>query len=308
VSETETLSETETVHATYVPLWSFGDVRHVGRKEWLEGWQESGARPETMAIARAMTAKGFNHATGGQWHPKTASVIALMERILSASSDEGDVVLDPFCGCGTTIDAAVRLKRNWVGIDVTYIAVDLIAKRLIHTYGAAIGDTYEVHGIPRDLGGAKALFDASPFDFERWAVSLMNAQPNQKQVGDKGVDGVARFPLDAKGSVGRVLASVKGGKTIGPQFMRDLLGTVHSQKAEMGVLITMAEPTRGIIDAAAHAGSYIWPINGESFPKIQIITVADLLAGKKPKMPATLTPYIQAQKLKISPDQMTLGI
>jgi len=77
VSETETLSETETVHATYVPLWSFGDVRHVGRKEWLEGWQESGARPETMAIARAMTAKGFNHATGGQWHPKTASVIAL---------------------------------------------------------------------------------------------------------------------------------------------------------------------------------------------------------------------------------------
>jgi Restriction endonuclease len=183
-----------------------------------------------------------------------------------------------------------------------------IEKRLAHTYGDSIRNTYEIHGIPRDLGGAQALFDHSPFDFERWAVSLINAQPNQKQVADKGIDGIARFPLDAKGAVGRVLASVKGGKSIGPQFMRDLLGTVQTQKAEMGVLITMAEPTRGIIDAAAHAGSYVWPINGESFPQVQIITVAELLAGKKPKMPATLTPYIQAKKLKISPNQMTLGI
>jgi DNA modification methylase len=238
----------------------------------------------------------------------TQKPLTLLERIIEVSSNEGDVVLDPFCGCGTTIDAAVRLKRNWAGIDITYIAVDLIEKRLAHTHGDSISDTYGVFGIPRDLGGAHALFDRSPFDFERWAVSLINAQPNQKQVGDKGVDGVARFPLDAKGAVGRVLASVKGGKTIGPQFMRDLLGTVQTQKAEMGVLITMAEPTRGIIDAAAHAGSYVWPINGESFPQIQIVTVAELLAGKKPKMPATLTPYIQAQKLKISPDQMTLGI
>jgi len=217
-------------------------------------------------------------------------------------------VLDPFCGCGTTIDAAIRLKRRWIGIDVTYIAVDLIEKRLLHTHGDSIRSTYEIHGIPRDLGGAQALFEQSPFDFERWAVSCINAQPNQKQVGDKGIDGVARFPLNTKGSIGRVLASVKGGKTIGPQFMRDLLGTVHTQKAEMGVLITMVKPTRGIIDAADHAGSYVWPVNGESFPKVQIITVAELLAGKKPKMPATLTPYIQAQKLKISPDQMTLGI
>lgn len=90
--------------------------------------------------------------------------------------------------------------------------------------------------------------------------------------------------------------------------MRDLLGTVHTQKAEMGVLITMAEPTRGIIDAAAHAGSYVWPINGESFPQIQIVTVAELLAGKKPKLPATLTPYIQAPKLKITADQLALRI
>jgi DNA modification methylase len=238
----------------------------------------------------------------------TQKPVALMERIINASSNPGDVVLDPFCGCGTTIDAAERLGRRWIGIDVTYIAVHLIETRLSHTHGDSISSTYEIHGIPRDLGGAHALFERSPFDFERWAVSLINAQPNQKQVGDKGIDGIARFPLDAKGAVGRVLASVKGGKTIGPQFMRDLLGTVQTQKAEMGVLITMAEPTRGIIDAAAHAGSYVWPINGESFPKIQIITVADLLAGKKPRMPATLTPYIQAQKLKISPDQMTLGI
>jgi DNA modification methylase len=238
----------------------------------------------------------------------TQKPVALLERIIETSTNADDVVLDPFCGCGTTVDAAQKLGRRWVGIDITYIAVDLIEKRLQHTYGDSIKATYKVHGIPADLGGAQALFDRSPFDFERWAVSRINAQPNQKQVGDKGVDGVARFPLNAKGAIGRVLVSVKGGKSIGPQFMRDLLGTVQTQKAEMGVLITMAKPTHGIIDAADHAGSYVWPINGESFPKIQIITVAELLAGKRPKMPGTLTPYIPAKRALAAHDQMTLGI
>ena len=105
--------------------------------------------------------------------------------------------------------------------------------------------TYEMFGIPRDIAAAHALFGRSPFDFERWAVSRINAQPNVKQVGDKGVDGVARFYLDKK-TIGRVLVSVKGGKNIGPHFVRDLVGTVDTQKAQMGVLITMATPTRGV--------------------------------------------------------------
>ncbi len=103
----------------------------------------------------------------------TQKPVALLERIIAASSNEGDVVLDPFCGCGTAIDAAVRLKRRWIGIDITFIAVDLIRKRLRDTHGADIEQTYEVYGIPRDLPGAQALFDNSPFDFERSAVSLV---------------------------------------------------------------------------------------------------------------------------------------
>jgi len=226
----------------------------------------------------------------------TQKPLALMERIITASSNPGDVVLDPFCGCGTTIDAAVRLKRRWVGIDVTFIAVDLIEKRLLHTYGDDIKKTYDVLGIPRDMGAAKSLFERSAFEFERWAVSRINAQPNEKQVGDKGIDGRADFPTDAKGGTGRILVSVKGGKTCGPQFVRDLLGTVQTNQAEMGVLISMAEPTRGVLDAVNHGGTYELPSNGQRFPKLQVITIAALLKGKRPDMPQTNLPYIPATK------------
>ena len=225
----------------------------------------------------------------------TQKPVALLERILEVSSNEGDIVLDPFCGCGTTIDAAQKLGRRWIGIDVTFIAVDLIEKRLRHAHGPGITDTYEVLGIPRDIGGARALFQRSPFDFERWAVSLINAQPNEKQVGDKGVDGVARFPLDRKVN-GRILVSVKGGGTIGPQFVRDLLGTVETQKAQMGVLITTAAPTRGILDAVDHGGTYTWPMNGQDYPRVQVITIAELLRDVRPKMPLLLLPYVQASR------------
>lgn len=174
----------------------------------------------------------------------TQKPVALLERILAASSNEGDVVLDPFCGCGTTVDAAQKMGRQWIGIDVTYIAVDLIEKRLLHTFGADITQAYEVRGIPRDTAGALALFQRDAFEFERWAVSLLSGTPNQRQVGDRGIDGVIRFPLDKAGGVGSALVSVKGGKQIGPAFVRDLYGTVQTQHAEMGLLATMQSPTR----------------------------------------------------------------
>jgi DNA modification methylase len=234
----------------------------------------------------------------------TQKPLPLLQRIVSASSNEGDVVLDPFCGCGTTIDAAQSLKRQWAGIDITFIAVDLIEKRLMDRYPGIAG-TYETFGIPRDMGAAQALFDRSPFDFERWAVSRINAQPNEKQVGDKGVDGVARFYLDKK-TIGRVLVSVKGGRNIGPSFVRDLLGTVETQKAQMGVLITMAEPPRGVIDAANHGGVYTWPVNGQTFPRVQVITVAELLAGRRLSMPQLMLPYVTAPKALPEALQMDL--
>jgi DNA modification methylase len=236
----------------------------------------------------------------------TQKPVSLLSRVLEASSNEGDTVLDPFCGCGTTIDAAVRLHRRWIGIDITYLAVDLIEKRLAHTHGSDIAKSYRVHGIPRDLVGAEALFNRSPFDFERWAVSLVSGTPNQKQVGDKGIDGVIRFFTDARGGTGRALVSVKGGKAVGPHFVRDLLGTVHTQRAEMGLLMTIAMPTRGMVDAANHGGSYIWPVNHETFPKLQVATIANLLTGKRPRMPAPLTPYIPAERLRAASEQMML--
>ena len=225
----------------------------------------------------------------------TQKPLALLERILKLASNEGDVVLDPFAGCGTTIDAAQKLGRQWVGIDITYIAIDLIEKRFLHTFGKDIVGTYTVTGITRDAAGAQALFDRNPFDFERWAVSQVNAQPNQKQVGDRGIDGVARFPIDNKTS-GQIIVSVKGGKTINPAMARDFQGTLEQHKAEMGVLITQATPTGGILDVVNHSGTYTHPANGQQFPRLQVITTAELMAGKRPLMPPTFLPYIQASR------------
>lgn len=225
----------------------------------------------------------------------TQKPLALLERILKASSNEGDVVLDPFCGCGTTIDAAEKLGRQWLGIDITYLAIDLIEKRLRHTYGDAITKTFTTVGIPRDVEGARALFKSSPFDFERWAVSMVEGQPQQRsQVGDKGVDGIIRFPTDAKGGTGRVVVSVKGGKQLSPQMVRDLGGTVASQRAAGGVLITLEKPTKGMIDEANRSGLFHAERHGKSFQKLQIITVAELFEGKQPKLPPTLLPYVPA--------------
>lgn len=241
----------------------------------------------------------------------TQKPVALLERILELATEPGDVVLDPFCGCGTTIDAAIRMDRQWVGIDITYIAVGLIQARLRDTYDSEIEKTYKVLGIPRDLPAAQALFKQSPFDFERWAVTLADGTPNQKQVGDRGIDGVIRFLNDAKGKrpPGRVLVSVKGGRTLNPGMVRDLVGTVESQKAEMGLLITMSKPTSGMVEAADHSGSYVWPINGQPFPKVQIITVGELLEFVRPKMPPAMTPYISAvRRPKAAADQLELGM
>ncbi len=230
----------------------------------------------------------------------TQKPLTLLDRIIRLSTAPGDVVLDPFCGCGTTVDAAQRLDRKWLGIDITYIAVDLILKRLEHTYGAPILKTIDVNGIPSDLGSAQALFERSPFDFERWAVSLINAEPNQKQVGDRGIDGVARFPIDGRGKLGKVLVSVKGGKTVQPTFARDLRGTVErTSDGYMGVLITMGPVTGGVQEEIDHGGVFIHPANGQTFAKLQHVSVADLLAGHLPKMPGTILPYIPAEKIKV---------
>ena len=230
---------------------------------------------------------------------QTQKPLALLERIIDASSDIGNVVLDPFCGCGTTVHAAQRLGRRWIGIDIAFIAIDVIRKRLSHYYGDSI--PYGVHGIPSDLGAADALFRRSAIDFQRWAVSLVNAEPNERQSGDKGVDGTTRFYIDRK-TMGRVIVSVKGGGNVKPEHARELIGTVHSQKAQMGILITRAEPSPGVINAVRHGGTYTWPRNNQTYPLAQVITIRQLLNAAIPSMPAPIMPYMQGTGAGYSPD------
>ncbi len=237
----------------------------------------------------------------------TQKPLELLKRIVRSSSRPGELVLDPFCGCGTTVDAAQQLGRRWIGIDITYLAVDLIDKRLRHSYGDSVASTYEIHGIPRDLEGAHALFARSPLDFERWSVSLVGGQPNAKQVGDKGSDGVIRIPTDAKGlDIARVVVSVKGGQQQSPYMVRDLIGTVGNQHAEMGLLVTMGTPTRGMVEAANHSGIWTHPANGTKYPNVQIISIPELMEGKKPNLPPAQRPYIEAAKHAVESSQLTL--
>jgi site-specific DNA-methyltransferase (adenine-specific) len=225
----------------------------------------------------------------------TQKPLALLERVISASSNPGDVVLDPFCGCGTAIDAAQSLDRRWLGIDVAYIAVDLIRNRLVGRYGKDILSTFDTDGIPKDIEGANALADRNKIDFERWAVSLVNGQPT-KASGDEGIDGKIYFaktykePLD----VGVCAVSVKGGANVNPGMVRDLAGTVSGSDSQMGLLILRVPPTAGMESEAAKHATYIHEATGTLYPKIQMMTVAELLEGKQPQIPSPLPPYQQA--------------
>lgn len=227
----------------------------------------------------------------------TQKPVGLLERILQTSSKPGDVVLDPFCGCGTTIDAAQKLGRKWIGIDVTYISIDLMVKRLQHAYGEDVVNTFKVTGIPHDVAAARAMFGDSAFEFERWAVTLVGAQPNQKQVGDKGIDGVGRFVLGSKKTeVGKILVSVKGGKTINPSMARDLAGTLKQHGAQMGILVTLEPATKGVQEVIDQSGYWTHPSNGAKFPVLQHFTIQQLLKGERPVVPTMYAPYIEAKK------------
>jgi site-specific DNA-methyltransferase (adenine-specific) len=227
----------------------------------------------------------------------------LLERIISASSNPGDVVLDPFCGCGTTIDAAQRLGRNWIGIDIAYIAIDIIIKRLRGDSASAA--TYDLRGIPRDMRGADALFAKDPFEFQTWAVTQLDAEPTEQRSRDKGIDGVATFHLDRE-RTGRAIVSVKGGGTVVPADVRDLLGTVTAQRAQLGVFVMRSKPTRGILEAAREAGTYTWPFNGQAYPVIQVITVGQMIAGLRPALPPIREPYGRKPRRRLAVDAASL--
>lgn len=206
---------------------------------------------------------------------------ALLERIISASSNEGDVVLDPFCGCGTAVAAAQKLNRQWIGIDVTHLAIGLIKRRMADQFGDALD--YEVIGEPTTIEGAKELADMDKFQFEWWALGLVGARPaDPKRGADRGIDGRLYFHDDDTRKTKQVILSVKGGAT-GVSHIRDLVGVLDREKAQIGVLISLREPTQPMRAEAASAGFYDSPWGKHA--RVQILTIEELLGGKGIDMP-----------------------
>ena len=217
----------------------------------------------------------------------TQKPIALLDRIIAASSHPGDLVLDPFCGCGTTIDAVEKLGRKWIGIDITQLATSLIKNRLRDTYG----DKVEIItvGEPTTPNEAFVLAEQDKFQFQWWALGLVGARPvEQKKGADHGIDGKVLFrdhPQAVKPE--QIIIQVKGGKT-GVKDVRDLRGVLEREKAAMGVLISLQPPTGPMEAEAASAGFYTHKMNGQQYPRLQLRTVKELMEGKGIERPSNV--------------------
>jgi site-specific DNA-methyltransferase (adenine-specific) len=214
----------------------------------------------------------------------TQKPLALLERIIQASSNPGDVVLDPFCGCGTAVDASQKLGRQWIGIDITHLAVSLIEKRMKDRYP---GIKFEVHGTPKDLAGAMDLSVRDKYQFQWWACSLVDAQPfgGKKKGADGGIDGLIYFGDIAGGKevTQKAVVSVKGGNT-NVSHIRDLKGVMERDKAAIGLFVTLEKPSKPMLKEAADAGEFKAG-NGKLYPRLQVLSIEDLFDGKRAQMP-----------------------
>lgn len=207
---------------------------------------------------------------------------ALLARIIAASCPEGGTVLDPFAGCGTSVVAAQRSGKPWIGIDITHLAINLIKVRLRDTFGDSA--QYKVIGEPTTVADAQDLADQDPYQFQWWALGLVGARPTEQKKGsDKGIDGRLYFHDEPGGKTKQIIFSVKAGHHLGVAYVHELRGVIEREEAQIGVLITMYEPTKPMRTDAASAGFYTSPWG--KHPRLQILTVGELLAGKKLDMP-----------------------
>ena len=218
----------------------------------------------------------------------TQKPLKLLKRIIEASSNPGDLVLDPFCGCGTTIEAAHQLDRRWVGIDISATAIDLILERRLKPLGIEA----EAFGIPQSLADARKLATEKPFDFEAWAVTRVpGLAPNERKRGDEGIDGRGRMldqPTDHEAKL--VLAQVKGGRNFQLGQFRDFLHVVEREGAACGVFITPSPVASGQARAlAAEAGEVT--VGAERYPRVQLWSIADYFEGRRPHLPVLTDPY-----------------
>lgn len=238
----------------------------------------------------------------------TQKPLALLERIISASSNPGDVVLDPFCGCGTTIAAAQKLGRRWIGIDITHLSIALQKYRLRQMFPDA---EFTVIGEPTTEQGARQLAQDDRYQFQWWALSLVRARPYGGEAGgkrgkkgaDRGIDGLITFIDDNTNKAKRVIVQVKSGR-VGSPAVRDLVGTVKREGAAIGVFLTLERPTRDMETEAAAAGFYESPGWGTAHPRIQLLTVGDLLDGRaRVDMPPSEMTFRQARRVKDGGEQ-----
>ena len=192
-------------------------------------------------------------------------------------------MLDPFCGCGTAVHAAQRLGRQWIGIDVTHLAISLIEKRM---KAAFPGIGFTVEGTPKDMASAEDLARRDKYQFQWWAVSMVDAMPfgGRKKGADGGIDGITYFKPDGRHTE-KAIVSVKGGDNVGVQMIRDLHSTMEREKAPIGVFLTKAMPSGPMEKEAAAVGRFHADATGRSYPRLQIITLAELFAGKRPDIP-----------------------
>lgn len=214
----------------------------------------------------------------------TQKPLALLERMMNSSTNPDDLILDPFCGCGTAIHAAEKLGRQWIGIDITNLAIDLIERRMKKAFPNI---AFEIHGTPKDLDSARALAARDKYEFQWWACGIVNAQPYQgkKKGADSGTDGIIYFQDNPKGEAEKIIVSVKGGENVTRTQIADLKNTVEREKAKIGLFVTLTPPTKPMVTEATSAGFYESP-NGRSYPKIQILTIEGLLNGTElPKYP-----------------------
>ncbi len=215
----------------------------------------------------------------------TQKPLMLLERIIEASSKEGDIVLDPFCGCGTAIHAAQKLNRSWIGIDVTHLAIGIVERRLRETFPSI---TFEVHGAPTDVDGAAELANRDKHEFQYWVcLSVLKAQPYRGKLrgADSGIDGLIYFQDEKGGIAKKIIVSVKGGQNVSVQMVRDLRGVIEREKAAIGLFVTLEEPTRPMREEAVKAGFYTSP-HGAKFPRLQVLTIEGLLGKtERPRYP-----------------------
>jgi len=246
----------------------------------------------------------------------TQKPIALLERIIEISSHPGDIVLDPFCGCGTAIAAAQKLGRKWLGIDITHLSVNLMKYRLKDMFQLEPKRDNRVVGEPEDVAAARALAEQGDrLQFQYWATSLIGARAvgddttkkSAKPGADGGIDGEITFIDGAKKDIKRVIVSVKSGG-VGVEVVRSLIAVLTREDAAIGVLITLEEPTEPMRREAASAGKYHSPGWERDFPRVQILTIAELLIGATVNMPMQVGTFKQAERVKPSSGQMGLGI